>query len=371
VALRFLASFALTLALAGILPAQFQAPLRSPEVHPDGRVTFRIKAPNAKEVFVSREGIEKIAMQKGEDGIWTVVSEPWEPDYYGYSFQVDGVNLIDPANPSMKPNLLNTTSMVHIPGDASLPWEVQDVPRGALHHHFYKSQAAEDRRDFYVYTPPGYDPKGSTLYPVLYLLHGYSDDARGWSAVGMAHVILDNLIAQKKAKPMLVVMPLGYGTMEVIRDPRNAFRDPRMLEKNFGRFRQTLLDEVIPQVESGYRVRKEKQARALAGLSMGGAETLFVALNAPDRFQFVGAFSSGGLPEEFERIFPKVDESINEQLSAIWIACGVDDRLIAVNRKFSEWLKEKKVQHNFVETPGSHSWLVWRRYLATFTTKIF
>jgi enterochelin esterase family protein len=365
-------SFLTALVLLGASAlAQFQAPLKSPEVHADKRVTFRLKAPNAKEVFVAREGTSRVAMAKGEDGIWTLTAEGWEPDIYGYTFVVDGVSMIDPGNPWMKTNLLNLSNMVHIPGDTPLPWEPRDVPKGALHRHFYKSAAAEDSREFFVYTPPGYDPAGKTRYPVLYLLHGYSDDASGWSVVGQAHVILDNLIAEKKAKPMLVVMPLGYGTMEVIRDPRNAFRDPNMMEKNFGRFRTALLDEVIPQVEAAYRVDTNKKARALAGLSMGGAETLFTALNYPDRFQHVAAFSFGGLPQNFAPLFPKLTDAVNAQFSSIYIACGVDDRLIGINRQFSAWLKEKNIQHEFVETPGAHTWMVWRRNLATVASRIF
>ncbi|MDZ7638801.1 MAG: alpha/beta hydrolase-fold protein [Bryobacterales bacterium] len=362
---------AILLGLSGSAVAQFQAPMLSPEVHADRRVTFRLKAPNAKEVFVAREGAARIAMQKGDDGIWTLTSEAWEPDIYGYTFVVDGVSLIDPGNSWMKTNLLNLSNMVHVPGAEALPWEPRDVPKGALHHHFYKSAAAQDSRDFYVYTPPGYNSTGDTRYPVLYLLHGYSDDASGWSVVGQAHVILDNLIAAKKAKPMLVVMPLGYGTMDVIRDPRNAFRDPKMMEKNFGRFRTALLEEVIPQVETAYRVATDKKSRALAGLSMGGAETLLTALNNPDRFEHVGAFSFGGLPQDFAPLFPKVDESLNEHLSTLYIACGVDDRLLGINRKFAGWLKEQNVKHEFVETPGAHTWMVWRRNLVTFASRIF
>jgi enterochelin esterase family protein len=371
VMLRFVSFMAGLVLLVASALAQFQAPLKSPEVHADKRVTFRLKAPNAKEVFVAREGAPRVAMTKGEDGIWTLTAEGWEPDIYGYTFVVDGVSMIDPGNPWMKTNLLNLSNMVHIPGETPLPWEPRDVPKGALHRHFYKSAAAEDSREFFVYTPPGYDPAGKTRYPVLYLLHGYSDDASGWSTVGQAHVILDNLIAEKKAKPMLVVMPLGYGTMDVIRDPRNAFRDPNMMEKNFGRFRTALLDEVIPQVEKAYRVDTNKKSRALAGLSMGGAETLFTALNYPDRFQHVAAFSFGGLPQNFAPLFPKLTDAVNAEFTSIYIACGVDDRLIGINRTFSAWLKEKNIKHEFVETPGAHTWMVWRRNLATVASRIF
>lgn len=351
--------------------AQFTAPLRSPEVHPDRSVTFRFKAPNAKEVAVGIEGGPRRPMQKGEDGIWTLTTEPLAPDMYGYSFVADGVSLLDPGNPVMKPNLLNTTSMVHVPSAEGLPWEEREVPRGSIHRHFYRSKAANHARDFYVYTPAGYRGDRGEPLPVLYLLHGYSDDARGWTQVGQAHVILDNLIAAGKARPMVVVMPLGYGTMEVIEQPAQAFRDPAMFRKNFDGFRTALLEEIIPQVEAGYRVRKDAAGRALAGLSMGGAETLYTALNYPERFRYVGAFSFGGLPPEFAPMFPKLDANVNRQFEVLWIACGVDDRLIGINRQFSAWLKEKQVTHEFVETSGAHTWMVWRRNLATLLPMLF
>src|SRR6202020_1056507 len=192
------------------------APQVSPEVHSDGSVSFRFRAPNAKEVQLAREGAEPQAMQKDDQGVWSLTTTPLAPDYYSYSFVADGVRLIDPSNPLLKPNLLSTESSVHVPGPSSLPWELNDVPHGEIHHHFYKSSVADDDRDYYVYTPPGYEKSGKQSYAVLYLLHGYSDDASGWTAVGRANVILDNLIAQGKAKPMMLVMPLGYGAPEIV-----------------------------------------------------------------------------------------------------------------------------------------------------------
>jgi enterochelin esterase family protein len=191
-------------------PPSPPAPVISPEVQPDGSATFRFCAPNAQEVKLAREGAEPLAMQKDDQGIWSVTTAPPAPNYYGYSFVADGVRLIDPSNPLLQPNLLSTESMVHVPGPPTLPWELNDIPHGEVHHHFYKSSVAGADRDYYVYTPPAYDPKAKKKYPVLYLLHGYSDDASGWTAVGRANVILDNLIAQGKAKPMIIVMPLGY-----------------------------------------------------------------------------------------------------------------------------------------------------------------
>jgi enterochelin esterase-like enzyme len=347
------------------------APIVSPEVQSDNRVTFRFRAPNAKEVGLSLEGAAKdLSMQKDEQGVWSVTSEPLTPDFYGYAFVADGVHLIDPSNPLMKPNLLNTTSQVHVP-EASLPWEVGEVPHGEVHHHFYKSAVVGDQRDFYVYTPPGYDPRGKQTYPVLYLLHGFSDDASGWTAVGRANVILDNLIAQGKTKPMIVVMPLGYGAPEILRGGFGAFRNTELRDRNFAKFSEALLGEVLPRVESAYLVNKDRNSRAIAGLSMGGSESLLTGLNNLDKFAWVGAFSSGGIPEEFDKDFPKLDAKANSQLKLLWIACGVDDRLIELNRKLRSWLDAKGVHKVDVETPGAHTWMVWRRNLAAFSGLLF
>lgn len=345
------------------------------EVQADHRIIFRFRAPNAKEVSVAIDSMRQpLPMQKDEQGVWSATTDPLEPDYYGYSFVADGARLIDPTNPLMKPNLLNSQSMVLVPGPATVPWQANDVPHGVIHHHFYHSRIVGDDRDYYVYTPPGYDSQRKTRYPVLYLLHGYSDDARAWTAVGRAHVILDNLIAQGKVKPMLIVMPLGYGAPEFVRPTPvwgSVFRDEALRQRNFDRFRDALLQEVIPAVESSYRVSKDRNSRAIAGLSMGGAESLFVGLNALDRFAWVGAFSSGGLDGDFDKFFPGLDSKANSQLRLLWIACGRDDFLIAMNRKLREWLKSKDIRATEIETAGAHSWQVWRRNLAEFAALLF
>ncbi len=350
-------------------PPQMPPPaLITPEVHSDNSVTFRFRAPNAQEVKLTREGAEALAMQKDDAGVWTVNTAPLPPDYYGYSIVVDGQRSIDPYNSLLKPNLLSTESMVHVQGPPSLPWELNDVPHGEVHHHFYRSAVASDDRDFYVYTPPGYDPAAKTTYPVLYLLHGYSDDASGWTAVGRANIILDNLIAQGKTKPMIVVMPLGYGTMEMI---RVGWGHPEVREQNLTKFREALLTEVMPKVEGEYRITKDRNSRAIAGLSMGGSESLLTGLNSLDKFAWVGAFSAGGLPEPFDKDFPGLDANANQKLHLLWIACGTEDRLITANRNLREWLKTKGIQHTDIETPGMHTWMVWRRNLAEFSSLLF
>jgi enterochelin esterase family protein len=361
-------SFTLMLPLLAQAPPAARPPARlvSPEVQSDNKVTFRFRAPNAQKVTVNRESAKPLEMQKDEEGVWTVTTDALEPDMYGYMFNVDGVNNLDPVNPLMKPNLLGASSMVHIHGPSTIPWEVNDVPRGTVRHHFFKSTVANDNRDMYVYTPPNYDPK-KAAYPVLYLLHGFSDDASGWTSVGQAHVIFDNLIAQGKVKPMVVVMPLGYGTMEALKSQRDA----SVRTKSFDGFRDSLLQEVIPQVEKTYHVSKDRKDRAIAGLSMGGAESLRVGLNYLDKFAWIGAFSSGGVPASFSDTFPSLDSKANDKLKLLWIACGKEDGLFEANSKLDAELTQRNVKHQWIVTPGAHTWLVWRRNLAEFTPLLF
>src|SRR6266571_913751 len=368
----FLLSLAFLIGAACGLAQTPPTPVISPEVHGDRTVTFRFRAPNDKEVAVTIEGMPKpLPMQKDDQGVWSVTSEPLAPDYYGYTIIADGVGLFDPSNHAVKPNFLYRASELHVPGPASLSWEIGAVPHGEIHHHFYKSGVVGDDRDFFVYTPPGYDPRGKQTYPVLYLLHGFSDDSSAWTAVGRANVILDNLIAQGKARHMLVVMPLGYGAPEVLTVGFGAFRDRALTERKFDKFREALLTEVLPRVESEYLVNKDRNSRAIAGLSMGGSESLLTGLNTLDKFGWIGAFSSGGIPDDFEKDFPGLDAKANQQLHLLWIACGTEDRLITVNRKLREWLKTKGVQHTDIETPGKHTWMVWRRNLAEFSGLLF
>jgi enterochelin esterase family protein len=311
----------------------------------------------------------KVALQKDDQGLWTVTTDPMEPDIYGYSFSVDGVALFDPSNPTTVPNYLYTASSLHVPGPG-LPWEEGDVRRGVLHRHFHHSSVVGDNRDFFVYTPPGYDPQAAKPYPVLYLLHGFSDDARAWTAVGRAHVILDNLIASGKARPMLVVMPFGYGAPEILSRTGPMFRDVALRKANQQKFRETLLQDVMPAVEKLYRATTDRESRAVAGLSMGGGESLDVGLNARDRFAWVGAFSSA-VPEDPDGAFPGLDARTKPPLRLLWIACGSEDFLTAANRKFWEWLEAKQVPFTKIETPGGHTWQVWRRNLANFAPLLF
>ena len=362
--MRFAVAF---LALATALAAQNRpAPVLSPEVGSDRSVTFRLRAPNAKEVRITGIG-QPVAMARGEDGVWTARVGPLDVDLYSYSFSVDGVSMLDPGNPRQKTLYMGVgQSLLHVPGQG-LSWERTDGPRGSVNHHFYKSTLIGDERDFWVYTPPNYDPSRKDPYPVLYLLHGASDDSDAWSTVGRANVILDNLINQGKAKPMIMVNPLGYGDPNYLRNP---VRDANTRRRNQELFGRALLEEVMPQVEKAYRVSHDRAGRALAGLSMGGGQTLFTGLNHLDKFAYLGAFSSA-VGQEFDKAFPSLTAKSAGGMELLWIACGVDDGLITSNREFKKWLKEKNIPFTEVETPGAHSWPVWRRNLTDFAPLLF
>ena len=272
------------------------APARSPEVGADKRVTFRLRAPNASEVAVAIAG-KRLPMQKDEQGIWSVTTDPMAPDIYTYSFVLDGASMNDPSNRQAQTSFGSFQSMFLVPGPAAwLP--APGVPRGAIARHAFHSAVADDDRDFFVYTPPGYDARRSQPYPVLYLLHGLGDDAERWMNGGAANHILDNLIAQRKAVPMIVVTPLGYGTST---GPAGG-RTP----ENITGYTKILLEEVMPVVEKAYNVSRNREQRAIAGLSMGGAESLYVGLKNLDKFAWIGAFSSapmlwGAIPAEAGR----------------------------------------------------------------------
>jgi enterochelin esterase-like enzyme len=345
----------------------------SPEVHTDRTVTFRLNAPSATGVVVRCEWNEW-SMQKDGQGVWSVTTEPLDPDIYSYSFLVDGLHINDPSNPFLKHNLVETESQVHVPGPLTLSWEINNVPHGVVHRHHYRSTIIGDERDLLVYTPPGYDPVARKTYPVLYLLHGFSDAEDAWIDTGRANVILDNLIGRKQAKPMIIVMPLGYGNNQILaggwQAVRRSSRD-EIRKDSYAKFRDSLFDEIIPLVERSYRASTNRTTRAIAGLSMGGEQSLLFGLGAPDRFAWIGAFSSGKLDTDFDKKFPGVNEGINGRLRLLWIACGNEDKLFESNQKFSQWLTTKGIVHTWVETPGRHSFLVWRRLLAEFAPLLF
>jgi enterochelin esterase family protein len=345
----------------------------SPEIHPDRTVTFRLVAPTVQKAELRLEnasGEQPMAMTKDDAGLWSATTAPLAPDIYSYTFNVDGGTIIDPNVHEFVPNHFGQGGVFTVPGSPAEPWEETDVPHGAVHHHFYTSKIVGDRRDFYVYTPPGFEAKGKKKYPVLYLLHGYSDMANAWTLMGHANFILDNLIAQGKAKPMIVVMPLGYGAPQLLEHGWKNLGHDELWQTNITRFTDALLTEVLPQVEHDYPVIKDGKSRAIAGLSMGGAETFYTGLNHIDQFAWMAPLSSA-IFDEPEKAFPHLDAKQGEKIKLLWIACGKEDGLLKNNREFKAWLTSKSIKFTDVETDGAHTWPVWRRNLVAFAPLLF
>jgi enterochelin esterase-like enzyme len=371
-----IAALALILPLVSSVLAHGQetSAFKSNEVHADGRITFRYKDPAASKVLLHLDGtVKALTLEKDSAGVWSVVTPPLAPEIYGYAFEADGQPRLDPKNPVIKPNLIWLGNSVTVPGNTPQLWEARNVPHGVVHHHFYTSKVVsglvDGQSEYYVYTPPNYDPKNKLRYPVLYLLHGWSDLANGWTEVGQANFIFDNLIALSKVKPMLVVMPLGYGDMKFVTSGDAVWDDDAVIDHNVALFSQALLTEVLPQVESAYRASKDRDDRAITGLSMGGLESLTIGMSHPGQFGWVGGFSSALGHREKDAV---VTLSGNRAgLRLLWIACGTEDDLITPNRKFIAWLKTKDVPVTAVETPGMHTWMVWRDNLAHFAPLIF
>ena len=350
------------------------APQATPAIHPDRSVTFTLAMPHAEHVEVQVEGFSKpFAMTRNTGGEWTYTLPPLAPEYYSYSFLVDGTNVVDPHNVATKPSAFRVQSLMLVPGHE--PWEVRDVPHGEVTRHEYTSAIVKRTSPYYVYTPPGYKAGEQKQYPVLYLLHGYSDEASAWTDMGKADVILDNLIAEGKARPMIVVMPLGYGDMDMLRRGWSAWTDQALVQRNFKLFADALYSEVMPRVAAEYPLSPDRDDHALAGLSMGGAETLLVGLNHAQDFAWIGAFSAGGFGgEPFAPRFPAIASdaaAFNRGNKLLWISVGTEDGLLAPNRKLIAWLTQQGVHPMAIETPGMHAWMVWRDNLTHFLPLLF
>jgi len=351
------------------------APPARPQLQPDGAIIFSLAMPNAAKVELHLEGAaQPFPMTKKADGVWSVTVPKLAAQYYSYTFNVDGTNVLDPNNVTIKPSFFSTQNVFLVPGQPPMSWEPADVPHGVVHHHHYRSNIVGINSEYYVYTPPNFESKKK--YPVLYLLHGYSDDPSAWTSMGKANVILDNLIALGKARPMIVVMPLGYGTMDMITRGWTAWRDPELVIRNFTRFSDALLQEVMPLVKQQYPISDKSQEHAIAGLSMGGAESLLVGLNHTSDFAYVGAFSAGGLGQgNYDPSFPGITAQsgaeIKGKLRVLWIACGTEDGLFPANQKFIAWLKGKGLEPTTIQTPGMHAWMVWRENLTNFASLLF
>lgn len=363
---RMAAAGSLVLLLVLSAPAWSQQPpnFLTPEVSADGKVTFRLWAPNAKEVRVTgMEGQPPAAMTKDDRGVWSVTVGPLEPEIYSYVYELDGAPVTDPRNPDVKV-WLQLNSMVLVPGTPPRLHEVQDVPHGTVVMHTYRSKALGQTRQFYVYTPPGYTAKSKPL-PVVYLKHGFGDGPSAWTAVGQAHVIADNLIAQKKMVSMLIVMPWGH-----VKSPR-LVTDRSELQGNDAGVEKELLQDIIPFVESNYRAAKTADTRAIVGLSMGGGQSLKTGLSHLDTFHWIGGFSSGPPEGDLEGMFPGLKEKAAKNLSLLWVGVGKKDFLLPRNEQFHAWLQQKGIPHAWTVSEDGHEWPVWRKYLAAFLALLF
>ena len=351
----------------------------SPEATADRHVTFRILAPKAESVLLSGSDIPGngpgAEMKKGDNGVWEVTIGPIDPGAYRYNFNVDGVSVIDPKNPATSESNANTWSLVYVPGSEIS--DTRDVPHGAVAEVTYFSKSLQRFRRMHVYTPPGYE-SGEGMFPVFYLLHGAFDCDNSWSTVGRTGFILDNLIAAGKAKPMVVVMPAGHTGPFRFGAPGGS------PDRQVDEFVEDFENDVKPLVEKNYRIHGDRAHRAIAGLSMGGAQTLNVAMRNLDQYAYVGVFSSGvfgitgggrfgqpGPPWEETQKETLDNPQLKEGLKLVWFATGRDDFLIETSQATVDALRKHGFEVVFKESDGGHTWINWRQYLHDFSQLLF
>jgi enterochelin esterase-like enzyme len=335
--------------------------LQSPGVNADRTVTFRLRADYASSVTISGDFGNLIVLTKDAQNIWSATTEPLEPAIYSYSFNVDGVQMADPNNPDNKGI---SESLFTVPGDPPMPWELRDVPHGHITQVLYFSRVFNTHRRFFVYTPPGYETTTDKL-PVLYLLHGYTDDDSAWTTVGKANLIADNLLADGKIKPMLIVMPYGQFDSQVTMD--------HALDADFQeKYDEQILTEIIPYVEQTFRAAPDVKHRAIAGLSMGGFQAAIIGLNHPDAFSTVGIWSPAffGDPNKLLAGLATASDDLKHSFLYIHIGVGQKDSLIGCSFTVDKFLTEQGIDHEFTLTPGEdHTWVLWRSYLVDFLPK--
>lgn len=355
--------------------------LVSPEVHSDKRVTFRIYAPKATEVGLRgdwMEGPGTVKLEKDDKGVWSVTVGPLTPDYYSYSFTVDGVRTLDPKNATIKQGVNSLDNMFFLPGPEAEFQENKTVAHGEIRKVWYQSSTLGMQRRMHIYFPPGYEG-GKERYPVFYLLHGGGDEDSGWSTIGRAGFILDNLIAAKKARPMIVVMPNGSLPRPTNLPPATpgAPPDPAVTAALQERFTNELMKDVLPFVEKNYRVLTGRDNRAIAGLSMGGGQTTRVITTHPDQFAYVAIWSAGVNPQtsaDFEKrnaAFLSSAEKLNKQIRLFSISVGDKDFALAGSKNLAELLKKNNIKHELNITGGGHTWINWRRYLNDLAPRLF
>lgn len=342
----------------------------SPEVQPDRHVVFRILAPQAETVTLRASDIQGQPQggpqfTKGENGVWEATAGPIDPGAYRYVFVVNGVPVVDPRNPSYSQSNNNLWSMFYVPGAGFM--DTKKVPHGAIAAVDYYSNALERDRRMHVYTPPGYETN-QQKYPVFYLLHGAGDSDDSWGTVGRAGFILDNLIAAGKAKPMIVVMPAGHTSLTMGGRGAAPGRDE---------FLEDFVTDIEPYVDKHYRVLTGRQHRAIAGLSMGGSQTLNIAFSHLDQFAYIGVYSSGilgrGGSSDWETAHQAMldNASLKKGLKLVWFSTGEKDGLITNSKSTVDLLKKHGFEASFHESPGAHTWVNWRNYLDEFAPQLF
>ena len=352
----------------------------SPQVNADKTVTFRYLAPLANEVKLSAQ-FEKapVPMTKDAQGIWSVTVGPVKPDIYPYSFQVDGVTVMDPANVAFFPNERFKASLVDVPGNTPLIHAMRDVPHGSINYEYYPSIEGTTG-SLVVYTPPGYDQTPSKKYPVYYLISGTTDTEETFFKVGKTNLILDNLIAEGKAKPMIIVMPYGNIAARVAEQKGGAkpadptVRDGADAVKRASDFATDLVSNVITYTEKNYRTIANRENRAIGGFSRGGGQTLRTAFGNMDKFAWVCAYSSYLSPQEMERSYPSIISSpanTNKQLKLLWVSVGSDDFQYKGTVEFMDYLKAKNVKFKSLITDGGHTWMNVKTYVAATTPLLF
>jgi enterochelin esterase family protein len=376
------------LALTGLTlrPAPTQPPrpqptpndrLVSPEVHSDKHVTFRIYAPKASEVTFRGDWMEgpPVKLTKDDKGVWSASAGPLRPDFYSYVFFVDGVRTLDPRNPTIKQGIASLDNMFFLTGPEADFEDNKSVPHGDIRQVWYASSTLKQQRRMHVYTPPGYD-RTTEKYPALYLLHGGGDEDSGWSTIGRAGFILDNLIAAKKARPMLVVMPNGSLPRPADLAPGTA-ATPAARAALQGRFTNELLRDIVVQVEKHFRAAAGAEHRALAGLSMGGGQTLRAVTTHPDQFAYVGIWSAGlfrGNAAEFEKqneAFLGDAEKVNKTVKLLSICVGDKDFALEGSKALAELLKKHGIKNELHVSGGGHTWINWRNYLNELAPRLF
>ncbi|HEX6846852.1 MAG TPA: alpha/beta hydrolase-fold protein [Chitinophagaceae bacterium] len=346
--------------IAANLQAQPPRPpaISSPDVHADNSITFRYYSRTAQQVSVSGEFLKApMQMIKDTSGIWSVTVPPVSPDIYPYSFWVDSTQIADPNNTYIFANERFKRSIVEIPGPKPLVHSLQNVPHGKISYRYYKSSTLGVIRTLLIYTPPGFEMNGKTKYPVLYLIHGGSDTEETWTKVGRANLIADNLIAQRKATPMIIVMPYGNVRPKPMPD-----------------FTKDVINDIIPFVEANYPVITESKGRAVAGFSVGGGQTLNIGLTNTDKFAYICSYAPFTATEEFQKNFtnwsPDADR-INNQLKLFTISVGTDDFLYESVKKNIALFEEKKIRVKSYIVPGGHTWMNCKAYLTTTLQELF